>query len=148
MVEHGAPQAPVDDRCVVLVADDDEIARELVVRYFAKLNLRNRVVLACDGDEAVRILSAEGLRPVLVLLDQEMPGRSGLEVLRWLRDDARVAAVPVVMLTGSAALHEVDEAYALGVSCYLVKPVGFAALEDVLRQLSLPWALVPSYQER
>lgn len=137
----------VDERWVVVVADDDEMARDLVVRYFAKLKLANRVVHACDGEHAVRVLSDEGLRPALVLLDLEMPGRSGLDVLRWVRGEHRLAEVPVVMLTASAELDEVDEAYALGISSYLVKPVGFAALQDVVRQLGLPWALVPSRRE-
>jgi len=141
------PAEPVDERWVVVVADDDEMARELVVRYFAKLKLVNRVVHATDGDDAVRVLAEESLCPALVLLDLEMPGRSGLEVLRWLRGERRLSDVPVVMLTGSAELDEVDEAYALGISSYLVKPVGFAALQDVIRQLGLAWALVPSRRE-
>jgi two-component system, response regulator len=147
-VEAGRPPAePVDERWVVVVADDDEMARELVVRYFVKLKLANRVVYACDGDDAVRVLSDEGLRPVLVLLDLKMPGRSGLDVLRWVRGEHRLAEVPVVMLTGSAELDEVEEAYAVGISAYLVKPVGFAALEDVVRRLGLPWALVPTRRD-
>lgn len=140
---HRTPTVSIDERWVVVVVDDDEMARELVVRYFGKLKLQNRVVQAGDGDDAVRVLSDEELLPALVLLDLVMPGRSGLDVLRWLRGNRRLAHVPVVILTGSAELSEVDEAYALGILCYLVKSVGFAALQDVLQQVSLPWALVP-----
>ena len=139
----GAARPAVDERWVVVVVDDDELARMLVTRYLAKLGLRNPVVQAADGDEGVQKLSDETLRPVLVLLDMRMPGRSGLEVLRWIRGTPRLASTPVVMLTGSAELEEVDEAYALGIASYLVKPVGFAALQDVLRQADLPWAILP-----
>lgn len=138
------PERPVlDERWAVVVIDDDELARVLVARYLAKLGLRNPVVQAADGDEGVRLLSDERLRPVLVLLDIRMPGRSGLEVLRWIRSTPRLDGTPVIMLTGSAELDEVDEAYELGLSSYLVKPVGFAALADVLRQADLPWAILP-----
>lgn len=127
----------------IIVVDDDEMSRELVVRYLDKLNLQNPVLTAGDGDEVVQLLSAPDMCPALVLLDLELPGRHGLDVLVWIRkefgDD-----VPVVMLTGSAQLDDVDRAYALGIASYLVKPVGFSALSDVLRQLSLPWQLLPS----
>lgn len=134
---------PIDPSWVVVVIDDDAMARELVVRYFEKLQLRNRVVEAVDGDEAARVLADPALHPMLVMLDLEMPGRSGLNLLRWMRSDGRLSKVPVVMLSGSAELVEVDQAYELGIASYLVKPVGYAALLDVLRSLGLPWALVP-----
>lgn len=133
----------IDESWVVVVIDDDAMARELVVRYFGKLQLRNRVVQASDGDSGAQVLADESLLPMLVLLDIEMPGRSGLELLRSMRGDPRLVDVPVVMLSGSAELTEVDEAYELGISSYLVKPVGYAALLDVLRSLDSPWAFVP-----
>lgn len=126
----------------VVVADDDELARELVVRYLEKLNLRNRVVRATDGTAAMAELAALGTAPCLVLLDLDMPGCSGLDVLRWLRTESSFPHAPVVMLTASATLDDIDEAYRLGIASYLVKPVGFAALQDVLRELALPWALL------
>lgn len=137
------PSVGVDDRWVVVVADDDEAARVLVVHFLARLGLANRVLHAADGDEAVRILSDRSLAPVLLLLDGHMPGRSGIDVLKWLRTESRLSAMPVVMLTASAELDEVNEAYELGIASYLVKPVGFSALLDVLRQTSMPWAILP-----
>lgn len=128
----------------ILVVDDDEISRHLVIKYLDKLNLRNPVVEAKDGDEACAVLSNADLAPVLVLLDQNMPGRNGLEVIKWMRDHPRFADLPVVMLTATSTLAEVADAYSLGVSAYLVKPVGFGALSDVLRQFGLPWLLLPA----
>ena len=127
----------------VVVVDDDDLARDLVVRFFKKLNLRNPIVHARDGDEACAVLAADDLQPALVLLDLQMPNRSGLEVLRWLRGQDRLQGVPVVMLTGSAELDEVEQAYELGIASYLVKPVGYAALQDVILQLGLPWSILP-----
>lgn len=124
----------------IIVADDDRTARELVVRLFRKLNLLNPVLAAEDGVQAIEVLETE--HPALVLLDIDMPRTSGLDVLRHLRAEKRLANVPVIMLTGSADLAEVDAAYALGVAAYLVKPVGFVALRDVVHELGLPWVLL------
>lgn len=125
----------------ILLVDDDDVARELVLRYLRKLHLRNPVVEAADGERALEILEG-GEVPALVLLDLELPGQSGLDVLRWARARPSLAGLPVVMLTGSAEITQVDAAYALGISSYLVKPVGFAGLQDVIHQLDLPWQLL------
>jgi len=126
----------------IMVVDDDEMARELAVRYLQKLNLRNQVLQAGDGAAAIEALRAMEVAPSLVLLDLDMPVRSGLDVLCWLRSGSALAHVPVVMLTASATLDDIDEAYRLGIASYLVKPVGFSALSDVLRALALPWVLL------
>lgn len=126
----------------ILVVDDDELARELVARLLEKLNLVNPLAFAEDGESAIKLLST-GPSPALVLLDLDMPRRSGLDVLAWLRSHERLHRVPVVMLTGSAELEDVDRAYDLGIASYLVKPVGFAALRDVMRDLAAPWLLLP-----
>lgn len=60
-------------------------------------------------------------------------------MLSWLRTRPDMSQGPAVLLTGSAELEEVDAAYALGIASYLVKPVGFGDLQDVLRQLGRPW---------
>lgn len=127
----------------VVVVDDDELARELVVRSLRKLRVQNPVVEAADGNAACEVLAGLDSPPVLLLLDLQMPGRSGLEVLQWVRGHGSLAALPVVMLSGSAELDDVDAAYELGIASYLVKPLGYAALDDVLRQVGLPWAIVP-----
>lgn len=126
----------------VVIVEDDEAARELIVQYLAKLQLSNPIRLAEDGERAVELLGAEPGVPALVLLDVDLPGRSGLDVLEWIRKDGRLAAVPVVMLTGSSELADVDRAYDLGISSYLVKPVGYSAMQDVLTRLGAPWMLL------
>lgn len=125
----------------LLVVDDDEMAREAVALSLGRLNLRNPLVFARDGDEAIGLLQEIAV-PALIVLDLEMPGRSGLETLGWVRSEPRLAAVPVLMLTGVAEMAEVDEAYKLGITSYLVKPVGFNVLGDTLRDVGLPWAIV------
>lgn len=131
----------------VLVVDDDPVAVELICRFLAKLRLANPVVGLSTGDRAVAHLTGVlsgttiGALPALVLLDHTMPGRSGLEVLRWIKGQPGLATVPVVMLTGASEVDDINEAYDLGVASYLVKPVGFEALGDVLRSLEAPWTI-------
>ena len=144
VARRGTPEDLADPASwVVLVIDDDPAARKLVIRFLEKMRLRNPLVEAVDGDDAIAKLSEDGTHPVLVLLDLKMPGRSGIEVLRWMRGRTRFRDVPVVVLSGFAELADMDEMYALGIVSYLVKPVGFPALGDLLRQVDLPWMLMP-----
>lgn len=138
-----APLAPV------LVVEDDPVAAVLVQRHLGALGLANPVVVASDGEEAVGWLSGVVARPdadvpALILLDRHLPGRSGLDVLRWIHAEPALRSVPVLVLTASSDVDGISEAYALGARSYLVKPVGFEALSDVVRGLSVRWAILPS----
>ena len=132
----------------LLVADDDAEARRIFLRFFSKMRLANPVRFAADGEAALTYLAdveaGRVAEPVLVLLDMRMPKKSGLDVLRHVRRTGSFAHLPVVMLTGSAEMEEVSECYELGVESYLVKPVGFAALNDVLLGLELRRAFLPA----
>lgn len=125
----------------VLVVDDDVVAAHLAVKTLEHAHLANPVVHLPSGDEAVDYLAGGGEWPVLILLDVEMPGRSGVDVLRWLRSEPGLAALPVVMITSSSGPGPIKEAYDLGVDAFLLKPVAFEALVDVVTRLGLSWAL-------
>lgn len=125
----------------ILVAEDDPASLALIVRFLERLGLRNPVVGVTDGDEAVDRLARMDPPPVVTLLDIAMPGRCGIEVLAWVRAQPRLADLTVVLLTGVVDAAEVDEAHRLGAASYLVKPVGYQALGDVLANLGLPWSL-------
>lgn len=133
----------------VLVADDDPIALELIVACLDRLRLRNPRLVVEDGDAAIEALTqclqgagdAPGCPPALVLLDSQMPGRGGLDVMWWMREQPALAGVPVVMLTSDSDMTSIQDAYSHGVTSYLVKPVGFDALADVLRGLDVDWML-------
>ncbi|MBA2769921.1 MAG: response regulator [Sporichthyaceae bacterium] len=130
----------------VLIVDDDLVAVALIEACLDRMNLRNPRVVANDGRKAVthleRCLDGQELVPALALLDGQLPGRSGLEVLQWMRQQPVLKDVAVVMLTGDSAVDSIRDAYAGGAASYLVKPVGFKALADVLRGLNAPWMLV------
>lgn len=137
---------PATSAAPIFIVDDDVIAVRLIEASLDRMKLRNPRVLAHDGAAAVnqfeRCLTGEDPVPALVLLDGQMPGRSGLEVLQWMRGQPGLADVAVVMLTSNSAVDSIRDAYAGGAASYLVKPVGFKALGDVLRGLDVPWMLV------
>ena len=138
----GAPLAAAP----ILIVDDDEPSRLLIEASLSALRLANPVLMACDGDDAVRQLQVclrnEVPAPALVMLDGRMPGRSGLEVLRWMREQPALRDVPAIMLTGMSDVDSIQDAYSSGAASYLVKPVAFEALADVIRGLQRPWALL------
>jgi DNA-binding response OmpR family regulator len=102
----------------VVVADDDELLRSLVE---FKLKARGyRVLVAGDGTKALELVAQE--RPNLVVLDAMMPGLDGFEVLRRVKQDPRLASIPVVMLTARKRESDIVGALQLGASDYLVKP--------------------------
>jgi EAL domain-containing protein (putative c-di-GMP-specific phosphodiesterase class I)/DNA-binding response OmpR family regulator len=111
-------------RATVLVADDDTAVRETIV--LALRHAGYHTIAAADGDEALTRLGTE--RVDVALLDVDMPGRTGFELLRTIRSDPRHEAVNVILVTGDAALDSKLEGFEAGAHDYLVKPV---ALEEL-----------------
>ncbi len=122
---------------VLLIEDsaDDVLFIQRAFRH-AQYDVSLQVVR--DGEQAVRALAEDGV-PDLVLLDLKLPRLGGLEVLAWLRGQARLALVPVVVLTTSNEPQDVRGAYGLGVNSYLVKPVQADALQHLVTTLGLYW---------
>lgn len=133
----------------VLLVEDDEVHARIVEASLAGAKLANPVVRARTGDEAVAFLedlerSNPNTFPVLVLLDLELPGQSGLTVLERLRGlGGEAKDCPVIMMSGSSDDAVIARARQLGVRGYLIKPVAFDALVDVIHRLDMRWALLP-----
>lgn len=119
----------LDDDLRLLFVDDDPILRE-----FAQVNLGSPSVsvdLASNGAEALQTLSVQAYD--LVLLDLEMPVMDGFEVLRRLRADPRTAALPVVVQTSREDLQAIDQAFRLGATSFVTKPLNWRLLSYQLR---------------
>lgn len=137
------------DKIILLVEDnpDDEA---LTIRALKKNNIRNEVVVARDGSEALDYLF--GLRahegrdtsvlPQIVLLDLKLPKVDGLEVLRGIRSDPRTKRLPVVILTSSKEERDLLDGYDLGANSYVRKPVDFMAFAEAVRQLGIYWLIL------
>lgn len=142
----------MDEKAILLVEDnpDDEA---LTLRAFKKNNIRNPVVVARDGAEALdRLFGADGRPaerlPQVVLLDLKLPKVDGLEVLRRIRADDRTKLLPVVILTSSREEQDIVEGYRLGANSYVRKPVDFDEFVEAARQLGLYWLLLNEVPSR
>jgi two-component system response regulator len=135
---------------IILLVEDNPDDEALTLRAFSKNNIRNDVVVARDGAEALDYLFATGSHtgrdvadlPQVVLLDLKLPKVRGLEVLRRIREDKRTQLLPVVILTSSKEEQDVIEGYRLGVNSYVRKPVDFDEFLEAARQLGLYWLLL------
>jgi len=133
----------------VLLAEDSAKDIELTLAALDEYRLANEVVVVRDGAQAWEYLSCTGAyadrtpaAPAVVLLDLKMPKMDGLEVLKRMRADATLRAVPVVILTSSREERDIIEGYKLGVNAYVVKPVGFDDFVDAVKNLGLFWAVL------
>lgn len=128
----------------VLLIEDHPADIDLTRKAFAGLKTPNTLCVVLDGVEAMQFLRKEGRfatveRPDLVLLDLNMPRKDGREVLREMRGDPILQLIPTVVLTTSAAKHDVEESYRLGASSYIVKPVAFTQFTAIIRILEAYW---------
>ena len=137
-------------RHTILLVEDDPNDILLIRRAFRKANLANPLQVVRNGEEAIAYLARQEpyanqggySLPVLILLDLKLPRKSGFEVLEWLRDQPGLRRLPVVVLTSSAETLDINRAYDLGANSYLVKPVAFDALLQMVKTLGLYWLIL------
>ena len=131
---------------VIMLVEDEEDDVTLTLRALEHNDIRNEVVVAADGEQALDLLFpadlAQRLVPALILLDINIPKVSGLEVLRTIRADVLSRAVPVVMLTTSNEERDILESYELGANSYVRKPVAFGDFVEATRLMGLYWLQV------
>jgi CheY-like chemotaxis protein len=128
----------------ILLADDDADDRLLVQEAFEENHLLNVMDTVEDGEELMDYLYRRGkyneaTRPSMILLDLNMPRKSGLEALREIRADADLKSIPVVVLTTSKAEEDIIRSYELGVNSFIVKPVTFESLVELVKTLGRYW---------
>lgn len=128
------------NRLRICLIDDDPDHVLIITRAIRELGEQSTVHAASDGDEAMVWLRSANPLPDLILLDINMPGLSGFDVLEAVKSDDRLKAVPVVMLTSSDASSDVARAYELGASGYISKPSYFHDLRAVLGNTLLYWS--------
>jgi two-component system response regulator len=133
----------------ILLVEDNPDDEALTLRAFRKNNIRNEIVVARDGVEALDYLFATGShagredgQPQVVLLDLKLPRIDGLEVLRRIRADDRTRLIPVVILTSSKEEQDLIDGYSLGCNSYVRKPVNFDEFMEAARQLGMYWLLL------
>jgi CheY-like chemotaxis protein len=133
----------------ILLVDDDESDVELTLRALTQSRLANEIVVARDGAEALALLNHRGSSgahydtdPMVVLLDINMPKVNGIDVLKTIKRDPRLQAIPVVMLTSSNLEPEIEVCYGLGANGYVVKPVDFGQFYEAVKLIGKFWAVL------
>ena len=131
----------------VLHIDDDPNDTELFRAAARKANAQFSIHTVSDGEQAMSYLNGRGIYanrqlyplPVLVLLDLKMPRATGFEVLQWIRNHRYIGNLPVVIFSGSELQDDIQQAYAVGADSYLIKPLGFTALVELVRNINKSW---------
>jgi CheY-like chemotaxis protein len=129
-----------------LVVEDSAEDFLALNRAFRKQALPNPVLRCADGDEALDYLRGYGKHPAwphslpaLVLLDLNMPGTDGREVLGAVKHDPRLHTIPVVIFSTSSNNRDIEDCYRLGANSYLTKPVSYTELEEKIRVTMKYW---------
>jgi CheY-like chemotaxis protein len=131
----------------ILLVEDSPGDVSLTREAMLSARVANELHVVDDGEAALAFLRGDPgyedrPRPDLVLLDLNLPRRSGREVLREMKDDAELKHIPVIVLTTSAAEADVLQAYRLHANAYVTKPVAFADFLETLQQLEGFWLQV------
>ncbi|BBD60961.1 response regulator receiver protein [Nostoc sp. HK-01] len=131
----------------ILMADDDDddsmLIREAII--ISKLPIDLHAV--SNGEELMDYLCHRGQyadtslapRPGLILLDLNMPKKNGIEVLKEIKTDPELRPIPIIVLTTSTAEENIDHTYSLGANSYIVKPMTFSALVELMKTLGKYW---------
>lgn len=134
----------------VLLVEDNRADVRLLREALADGQIDVHLDVAGDGEEAVRLMEASigepAGRPDLVLLDLNLPRMTGIEVLAAIKVHPGLRRIPVVVLSGSAADHDVRNAYDLHANAYMRKPRDYPGLKELVREIERFWlehALLP-----
>jgi CheY-like chemotaxis protein len=130
----------------ILVVEDSLEDFTALSRAFRKNAVSNPVLRCEDGEQALEYLQGHGkhpawpsLMPAFVLLDLNMPGLDGRDVLSVLKRDTALHAIPVIVFTTSSNSRDIEECYRLGANSYLTKPISYSALEEKVGLIASYW---------
>lgn len=131
----------------ILLVEDSPEDFEVTRRAFRKSGLKNPVVLCTDGDQALDFLHRRGRyadpalspRPGIILLDLNLPGTDGRQVLEEIKRDEELKQIPVIVLTTSNDERDVAACYRAGANSYVHKPVDLEGFMSAIARLNDYW---------
>ncbi len=152
------PEATAKQLQAILLVEDNPQDREATKRAFARTGIVNPIIECEDGEEALDYLYRRGKyfdpetapRPALILLDLNMPGTDGFEILEKLKGNSELKNIPVVILTTSADKRDINKCYKSGANSYIQKPVDFEKFARSIERLKEYWleiAILPKGDE-
>ncbi|MCP4409423.1 MAG: response regulator [Gammaproteobacteria bacterium] len=149
---------PIKVSQAILIVEDNNEDYEATKRAFRKAGLRNSLYRCEDGDEALDYLHRRGKyaaaetspRPGIILLDLNLPGTDGREVLRGIKSDKRLLTIPVIVLTTSDDELDIQKCYEEGANSYMHKPVDLEGFFSAIRRMKDYWfevVILPKKEE-
>ena len=129
------------NRLQILIVDDDADDREILKDAFSAVSEKQECTFLEDGDKLFHFLEqnlANGL-PSLILLDLNMPGKDGREILKEIKTDKRLSPIPVIVFTTSSAPQDRLSSYELGANCFVTKPDTYNKLVELANSITRLW---------
>ena len=131
----------------ILLVEDNPADVRLTMETIKDYKVKNRLEVVGNGEDAMDFLRRKGkfadkMRPDLILLDLNLPGKDGREVLAEIKVDPDLSRIPVVVLTSSEAEQDIIKAYDLHVNCYITKPVGLNEFVKVVKSIEDFWLTI------
>ena len=128
----------------ILLVEDNPADVRLTQEALRDAKVRNEIHVAIDGEQAMEFLHKAGKygdakRPDVVLLDLNLPRKSGLEVLKEIKEDDELKRIPVVVITSSKAEQDIVRTYNLHANCYVTKPVDLHQFLEVVKSIEDFW---------
>ena len=133
----------------VLLVEDDLNDIFLVKRAFKRAEIPNPLQVVTDGVEAQAYLQGVGKYadrqqhplPRLIVMDIKMPRKTGFEVLEWIKTDGTLKRIPVIIVSSSDNVQDINRAYELGANAYMIKPMDFRSVESLFQSITHYWGL-------
>lgn len=142
------PNVPANPRLTrILLVEDNFAHAELIRRTLALAQAQAEITHVADGEAAIDFLHRQGAYthliaaplPQLILLDLRLPKCDGFDVLRAVRANPALTRIPIIVLSSSAAEHDIGQAYALRANSYLIKPFSFSDFTTLMGSLTTYW---------
>lgn len=138
---------------ILLIEDnDDDIV--ILKRVFKKAQIANKLHIARNGEDALDFLYHQGKyseekssAPGLILLDINMPGMNGFDIIKKLKTDFKYRKVPIIMLTTSNREEDIAKSYESGACSYITKPADFNSFVKIIEQFKIYWTFVSKIPE-
>lgn len=130
----------------ILLAEDDENHVFIIRKAFeAVCQFECQLYVCCDGEEVLEFLQQKERPPLnLILLDVKLPKQDGFALLEFIRQQPHLQQIPVIILSSSSRMEDINRCYELGCNSYLVKPMNYQGFKEVIRFVKKFWLKCPS----
>lgn len=133
----------------IIMVEDDEGHARLIEKNIRRAGVNNELIAFVDGMSALDFLlgpdgsgEVSARRQLLVLLDLNLPDMAGVDVLRKIKSNIHLKRTPVVVLTTTDDMREIQNCYDLGANVYITKPVNYDGFSNAIRQLGLFFSVI------